>query len=661
MNIEHSQDKPIVVFAIFLVPLPKFLRELNDFAIELKKLGASLILGVPSVASLGDIGELQYELIEIQVGLRAYQANVNTALPLPHSITPYENWLAESERVWWSGVISGDDSLYATYRGIEACRKTANDVLQAINPTIAFFWSSGLVAISCVWHDVARSLGIPSMSFERVALPGTWMFDAGGMCLQSDLRTHPALRQVLLEHKGCDRITAYRQWYNDTQPGTYDPVRDQVGSSTRESIHEKLHVKGKLVTVFGSVTSQAILLPAHANAPVDCVGLVRTQDLLNAAKKIAARDDVTVVFKPHPGEFGTIGTLDMGGIQLVEDIHPCDLIAASDAVIAGFTTLSCETLLLGVPLIHVVKSFLYGTGAAYEALDEQSLCIAVDQALALHDHENKQRKAEYFLDALLTYCLFAVAPNTTGISLKTLAQHCVSLGGNGPTDLPRAISALTTQSSPRHAADVLESSLLHDLQQTLNESMKKNTLLQAEMASMRHQLAERDARLAERDIQLADRDARLADRDIQLAERDARFSELDKKITSCTQMINEHIARFNALTRLVTERDNIIAGLRWDQEEIKDSCSWRMTAPFRYIGRKLKRVLSGCHDPSAGRKDLRGPISVEQFCEADYLAANPDVAEAVAKGEFASGWAHYETFGWKEVRQLTPYTVSNKD
>ncbi|MBN2885764.1 MAG: methyltransferase domain-containing protein [Chromatiaceae bacterium] len=42
------------------------------------------------------------------------------------------------------------------------------------------------------------------------------------------------------------------------------------------------------------------------------------------------------------------------------------------------------------------------------------------------------------------------------------------------------------------------------------------------------------------------------------------------------------------------------------------------------------------------------------FNEDDYLAANPDVAEAVRLGYFASGREHYERFGHAEQRALSP-------
>ena len=45
-------------------------------------------------------------------------------------------------------------------------------------------------------------------------------------------------------------------------------------------------------------------------------------------------------------------------------------------------------------------------------------------------------------------------------------------------------------------------------------------------------------------------------------------------------------------------------------------------------------------------------MSEEQFVEADYLDANPDVAAAVKAGQFQRGRDHYEIHGKKEGRML---------
>jgi SAM-dependent methyltransferase len=44
--------------------------------------------------------------------------------------------------------------------------------------------------------------------------------------------------------------------------------------------------------------------------------------------------------------------------------------------------------------------------------------------------------------------------------------------------------------------------------------------------------------------------------------------------------------------------------------------------------------------------------SKDAFDESQYLEANPDVADAVARGDIASGWAHYESHGRDEGRDL---------
>jgi GT2 family glycosyltransferase/glycosyltransferase involved in cell wall biosynthesis len=43
--------------------------------------------------------------------------------------------------------------------------------------------------------------------------------------------------------------------------------------------------------------------------------------------------------------------------------------------------------------------------------------------------------------------------------------------------------------------------------------------------------------------------------------------------------------------------------------------------------------------------------ALEHYCEELYLAVNPDVADAVARGNFATGLDHYRLFGWADERK----------
>lgn len=40
------------------------------------------------------------------------------------------------------------------------------------------------------------------------------------------------------------------------------------------------------------------------------------------------------------------------------------------------------------------------------------------------------------------------------------------------------------------------------------------------------------------------------------------------------------------------------------------------------------------------------------FSEREYLRCNPDVRQAVRRGQFQSGWAHYQIYGQHEDRSL---------
>jgi SAM-dependent methyltransferase len=51
---------------------------------------------------------------------------------------------------------------------------------------------------------------------------------------------------------------------------------------------------------------------------------------------------------------------------------------------------------------------------------------------------------------------------------------------------------------------------------------------------------------------------------------------------------------------------------------------------------------------------------LHNFNEQDYLAQNPDVAEAVHKRQFASGWQHFVQFGYREDRGGVASTIKDE-
>lgn len=68
----------------------------------------------------------------------------------------------------------------------------------------------------------------------------------------------------------------------------------------------------------------------------------------------------------------------------------------------------------------------------------------------------------------------------------------------------------------------------------------------------------------------------------------------------------------------------------------------------------LKSMLTELTKLNGKLDNLLGSRTVV-FKEEDYLEANPDVKEAVTKGQFTSGHQHYKMFGQYENRITSNY------
>ena len=147
-------------------------------------------------------------------------------------------------------------------------------------------------------------------------------------------------------------------------------------------------------------------------------------------------------------------------------------------------------------------------------------------------------------------------------------------------------------------------------------------------------LAERDDRIRERDARIQDRDARLAERDDRIRERDARIQDRDARLAERDDRIRERDARIHEQNDLIQQRDIFIlkmdddikefiqkienadlrlhelslykSSLEHDIQQIKDSTSWKITAPMRWIRNLF--ALSNWRHVSPGQPPLSGPI-----------------------------------------------------
>jgi hypothetical protein len=81
---------------------------------------------------------------------------------------------------------------------------------------------------------------------------------------------------------------------------------------------------------------------------------------------------------------------------------------------------------------------------------------------------------------------------------------------------------------------------------------------------------------------------------------------------------------------------------------------------YRVMNSSLKAIRSYSYEYEnfttvfnyvAHRKGAQTLPPPAEFDERDYLRLNPDVAAAVADGQFLSGWAHWISFGESEGRR----------
>jgi O-antigen biosynthesis protein len=115
----------------------------------------------------------------------------------------------------------------------------------------------------------------------------------------------------------------------------------------------------------------------------------------------------------------------------------------------------------------------------------------------------------------------------------------------------------------------------------------------AQIANLNQSLAERDVQIAslnqvlvERDAQIANLNQSLAERDVQIASLNQVLVERDVQIANLSQALSERDAQITSLSWAVTDRDCALRAMR-------ESTSWRITAPLRIAGNVARRAPVG--------------------------------------------------------------------
>jgi len=115
-----------------------------------------------------------------------------------------------------------------------------------------------------------------------------------------------------------------------------------------------------------------------------------------------------------------------------------------------------------------------------------------------------------------------------------------------------------------------------------------------QIASLNEAVTEREVRInslnqavAERDGQIASLNQAVAERDGQIANLNQAVAERDGQIASLNQAVAERDGQIANLNQAVTERDGQVSKLNNEVTKIRQSTSWRITAPVRQVKRLI--------------------------------------------------------------------------
>jgi glycosyltransferase involved in cell wall biosynthesis/GT2 family glycosyltransferase/uncharacterized coiled-coil protein SlyX len=151
-----------------------------------------------------------------------------------------------------------------------------------------------------------------------------------------------------------------------------------------------------------------------------------------------------------------------------------------------------------------------------------------------------------------------------------------------------------------HHPQATSSSIAQNVRHAVESVRLQQAEYSEQIAGLNQTVAERDGQIAslnqtvaERDGQIASLNQTVAERDGQIASLNQTVAERDGQIASLNQTVAERDGQIASLNQTVAERDGQIAGLNQRLTSMESSRSWRMTAPYRWLGRFVKATLGG--------------------------------------------------------------------
>jgi len=235
-----------------------------------------------------------------------------------------------------------------------------------------------------------------------------------------------------------------------------------------------------------------------------------------------------------------------------------------------------------------------------------------------------------------------------------------------PKDLSEAHEYLQQQRAISFLSDSDQiedvSSILEDAARMRELSLEQNQHTAKQIIGLNQSVTERDGQIAELNGAVAERDGQIAELNEAVAERDGQIAELNEavaehedQIAELNEAVAEHEDQIAELNEAVAEHEDQIAELneavaeREDQIEgvnkavserdgqivelndavadrdftikaIKQSNSWKITAPLRTVSRIIKSGVKSSTAPAVVSREAPGPDAFFTICSKNFLA-----------------------------------------
>ena len=136
------------------------------------------------------------------------------------------------------------------------------------------------------------------------------------------------------------------------------------------------------------------------------------------------------------------------------------------------------------------------------------------------------------------------------------------------------------------------------------------------ITGLTHAISEHEGQITSLDQTVTECEAQITSLNQAITEREGRIAgfskavaERDWQIASLTQAMSERDGQIASLTQAVSERDDWLSQVTNRLNDIKNSSSWKITAPYRHISAKVKAIIIRQQIPDANRISSKDILS----------------------------------------------------